>query len=93
MRSVTKTHREVVAVVSWLIDLTSQQPTAGTGHLTIVRAATLRQKFQMNFAILPAHSITEADQPILALTVWHEECGRVTIGVPAAEEDMDSVAG
>ena len=50
--------------------------------LTIVRAATLRRKFQIELAISPSHGTLTPGQPVPALTLSHKAPGRVATGVP-----------
>ena len=50
--------------------------------LPTVRAATLRQKLQIQFAISPSHSIPTMSQPVLALTLQCEVPFRVVTEVP-----------
>ena len=49
---------------------------------TILRAATLRQKLQIQLSISPSHSILTPGQPIPALTLKCQAPGRVATGVP-----------
>ena len=48
--------------------------------MTIVRAATLRQKLQIKLAMSPAHKTP--GRPILALTLYRQAPGRVATAVP-----------
>ena len=49
---------------------------------TILHAATLRQKLQIQLSISPSHNILTLGQPVLALTLHRQAHGRVATGVP-----------
>ena len=49
---------------------------------TILRAATLRQKLQIQLSTSPSHSILTPHRPVSALTLYHQGPGRVPTGVP-----------
>ena len=49
---------------------------------TVLRAATLRQKLQIQLSISPGHSILTLDQPVPALILYRQAPGRVAPGVP-----------
>ena len=49
---------------------------------TIMRAATLRQKLQIQLSISPSHSILTLGRPVPALTLSRQAADRVATGVP-----------
>ena len=49
---------------------------------TILRAATLRQKLQIQLSTSPSQSILTPGRPVPALTLERQEPGRVATGVP-----------
>ena len=74
MNKRTEGRREIV--VCWLVYLRD-----GFAK-TILRAATLRYKLQIQFSTSPSHSIQTPGQPVPALTLYRQAPGRVATGVP-----------
>ena len=48
--------------------------------LTIVRAATLRQKLRIKLSTSPSHNILTPDRPVPVLTLYRQAPGRVATG-------------
>ena len=59
------------------------RPLSGTDLFvqTILHAATMRQKLQIELAISPSHNILTLSWPVQALTLQHQAPGKVATGV------------
>ena len=83
----------VERIVCWLL---ASRPSNRLVYLrdgyaqTILRAATLRQKLQIELYTSPSHSILTPGRPVQALTLERQAPGRVATGVPILSHWYDS---